>query len=166
MPAGGEGEIAVAGTSLMKGYVKVPREETFDADGFFHTGDAGWMDEDGFLHWTGRTSDMIKTGGANVSPVEIELELLHHPKLKAAGAVGVPHESLGQMVVVVALPHDGAEIGEDDVRSFLRGRIASYKIPRRVLFVREQDLALTGNQKIKPEDLRALAAARLAADPL
>ena len=165
LPAGGQGEIAVAGASLMKGYVKVPREQTFDADGFFHTGDAGWMDEDGFLHWTGRTSDMIKTGGANVSPVEIEMELLHHPSLKAAGAVGVPHPTLGQMVVVVALAHEGTAVDEDGVRGFLRGRIASYKIPRRVVFVREADLTLTGNQKIKPEDLRALAAARLEADP-
>ena len=119
----------------MKQYVKVPARETFDADGFFHTGDAGYVDEDGFLHWTGRTGDMIKTGGANVSPVEIEMELLHHPHLKAAGAVGVPHETLGQMVVVVAVAQDGARIDEENVRGFLRGRLASYKIPRRVLFV-------------------------------
>lgn len=160
---GGQGEIAVAGASLMKCYVKVPPEETFDADGFFRTGDAGWMDEDGFLHWTGRTSDMIKTGGANVSPVEIEMELLHHPRLKAAGAIGVPHPTLGQMVVVVAVPNEHAAVDEDDVRDFLKGRIASYKIPRRVVLVREAELTLTGNQKIKPEDLRALAAARLEA---
>jgi len=90
LSANEEGEIAVRGATLMKQYVKVPPAETFDADGFFHTGDAGFVDDDGFLHWTGRTSDMIKTGGANVSPVEIEMELLHHPHLKAAGAVGVP----------------------------------------------------------------------------
>jgi fatty-acyl-CoA synthase len=168
LPAGEEGEIAVAGATLMKQYVKVPPRETFDTDGFFHTGDAGFVDEDGFLHWTGRTSDMIKTGGANVSPVEIEMALLHHPQLKAAGAVGVPHETLGQMVVVVAVTADGARIDEANVREFLRGTIASYKIPRRVLFVEEAELSLTGNQKIRPEDLRALAAAKLsgsAAEP-
>ncbi|MGH2727538.1 MAG: AMP-binding enzyme [Actinomycetota bacterium] len=136
---------------MMKGYVKVPRDQVFDADGY--------------LHWTGRTSDLIKTGGANVSPVEIETELLRHPGLKAAGAVGVPHPMLGQIVVVVAVAHDGVTVDEEAVRSFLRGRIASYKIPRRVLFVREDELTLTGNQKIKPEDVRALAAARLAATP-
>jgi acyl-CoA synthetase (AMP-forming)/AMP-acid ligase II len=164
LPSGAQGEIAVAGASLMKGYVKVPREQTFDADGFFRTGDAGWMDEAGELHWTGRTSDMIKTGGANVSPVEIEMELLHHPALIAAGAVGVPHPTLGQIVVVVAVPQEGAAVDEEDVRGFLRGRLASYKIPRRVVFVREAELTLTGNQKIKPEDLRVLAAARLASE--
>ena len=89
------------------------------------------------------------------------MELLHHPHLKAAGAVGVPHETLGQMVVVVAVAQDGARIDEENVRGFLRGRLASYKIPRRVLFVDEAELKLTGNQKIKPEDLRALAGARL-----
>jgi acyl-CoA synthetase (AMP-forming)/AMP-acid ligase II len=165
LPPGADGEIAVAGATLMRGYVKVPRRSAFDADGFFRTGDAGLMDEDGYLHWTGRTSDMIKTGGANVSPIEIETELLHHPALKAAGAVGVPHEDLGQMVVVVAVAQEGARVDENDVRSFLRGRVASYKIPRRVIFVREQDLSLTGNQKIRPEDLRVLAGARLAQEP-
>jgi fatty-acyl-CoA synthase len=148
--------------------VKVAREKAFDADGFFRTGDAGFVDADGYLHWTGRTSDMIKTGGANVSPVEIETALLHHPALKASGAIGVPHRTLGQMVVVVAVAQEGASVGEEDVRTFLRGRLASYKIPRRVIFVDEKELSLTGNAKIRPEDLRALAGARLAletADP-
>lgn len=163
-PAGADGEIAVAGATLMKGYVGVPPSQTFDADGFFRTGDAGSVDADGYLHWTGRTSDLIKTGGANVSPVEIETELLHHPALKASGAIGVPHPTLGQVVVVVAVAQEGARVDEADVRGFLRGRIASYKIPRRVLFVSEQELSLTGNAKIKPEDLRALAAARLASE--
>lgn len=163
-PAGTDGEIAVAGATLMKGYVGVPPTQTFDRDGFFRTGDAGSVDADGYLHWTGRTGDLIKTGGANVSPVEIETELLHHPALKASGAIGVPHPTLGQAVVVVAVAQEGARVDEADVRGFLRGRIASYKIPRRVLFVREQELTLTSNAKIKPEDLRALAAARLASE--
>lgn len=161
-PAGADGEIAVAGPTLMRTYVKIPPSETFDPDGFFRTGDAGYVDDEGFLHWTGRTTDMIKTGGANVSPVEIELELLHHPGLVAAGAVGVPHPTLGQMVVVVAVAHEGSQVDEENVRRFLRGRLASYKIPRRVLFVSERDLSLTANAKIRPEELRSLAAERLA----
>jgi acyl-CoA synthetase (AMP-forming)/AMP-acid ligase II len=165
-PTGVQGEIAVTGTTLMKGYVKVPLDKTFDADGFFRTGDAGFVDEDGYLHWTGRTSDMIKTGGANVSPVEIETELLHHPALKASGAVGVPHDTLGQIVVVVAVAQEGSSVDEEDVRTFLRGRLASYKIPRRVIFVQENELTLTGNQKIRPEDLRALAGAKLTVESL
>ncbi|HEY2430898.1 MAG TPA: AMP-binding protein [Acidimicrobiales bacterium] len=162
--AGADGGIAVKGTCLMKGYVKVGPEECFDLDGFFHTGDAGFVDEHGLLHWTGRTDDLIKSAGANVSPVEIETVLLEHPGLKAAVAVAVPHSTLGQMVVLAAVAHDGASITEADVQEFLRGRIASYKIPRRVLFFVEADLVQTGNAKIKTAELRSLAVARLAAE--
>jgi len=161
---GEQGQIAVKGTTLMKGYLKAAPEECFDEDGFFRTGDAGFVDEAGRLHWTGRTSDLIKTGGANVSPTEIELALLHHPGLKTAMAVGVPHPKLGQEVVVCAVAHDGVTVTEDEVRAFLKGRIASYKIPRRVLFVSEAELSFTANAKIRAEALRQLAAARLASE--
>ena len=161
---GSEGEIAVRGTTLMKGYVKTAPERCFDEDGFFHTGDAGFLDERGMLHWTGRTSDLIKTGGANVSPAEIELALLRHPRLKAALAVGVAHPTLGQQVVVCAVTHDGVKLDEAEVRDFLRGRIASYKIPRRVMFFDEAELSFTANAKIRSEQLRTLATARLQAE--
>ncbi len=162
-PAGVPGEIRVKGPTLMKGYLKVAPEEVFDDDGFFATGDAGFVDDDAMLHWVGRTNDLIKTGGANVSPVEIENELLRHPGLKAALAVGVPHDTLGEVVVVCAVAHPGRGVDEDDVRHFLRGRLASYKIPRHVLFFDDDDLVLTGNAKIRTEDLRRLAADRLGA---
>ncbi len=162
--AGAEGGIAVKGTCLMKGYLKVAAEECFDLDGFFHTGDAGFVDEHGLLHWTGRTDDLIKTAGANVSPVEIETVLLEHPGLKAALAVAVPHPTLGEMVVLAAVAHDGVGVTEADVQDFLRGRIAAYKIPRRVLFFAEADLVQTGNAKIKTAELRSLAVARLAVE--
>jgi fatty-acyl-CoA synthase len=155
------GEIAVKGPTLMQGYAKVPPEACFDADGFFHTGDAGFVGADGLLHWTGRMTDMIKTGGANVSPVEIETALLRHPGLKSALAVGVPHDTLGEMVVVGAVAHEGTTLDEDEVRAFLRGRVASYKIPRRVLFFSDEELSMTGNAKIRAEELRKLAIERL-----
>jgi fatty-acyl-CoA synthase len=161
---GGVGEIAVKGPTLMKGYVKATTSP-FDEDGYFRTGDAGWVDEENCLHWTGRTSDLIKTGGANVSPVEIETALLHHPDLKVAQAVGVPDPLLGEIVVVCAVARDGVEVGEDHVRGFLRRRLASYKIPRHVVFVSEDELALTGNAKVRTSALRALAAERLARAP-
>ena len=161
-PAGAPGEIRVKGPTLMKGYLKVPPEAVFDEDGFFPTGDAGFVDDEGRLHWAGRTSDLIKTGGANVSPVEIETELLHHPGLASALAVGVPHPTLGQMVVVCAVSQPGSGVDEDAVRDFLRGRLASYKLPRKVLFFDEGELVLTGNAKIRVDELRRLATARLA----
>ena len=168
-PAGANGEIAVRGPTLMRGYLKAAPETCFDADGFFHTGDAGFVEDNGLLHWTGRTSDLIKTGGANVSPVEIEEALLRHPELKAAVAVGVPHPTLGEEVVVCAVAHhrpagshDRSAVDEEDVRAFLRGRLASYKIPRRVLFLDDGDLALTADGKIRTDAARALAVKLLA----
>jgi fatty-acyl-CoA synthase len=161
LPAGAIGEISVKGPTLMLGYVKKVPEECFDEDGYFHTGDAGYVDGESFLHWTGRMTDMIKTGGANVSPVEIEETLLRHPGLKAALAIGVPDDKLGEMVVLCAVEHDGVTLGEDDVRDFLRGRVATYKIPRRVLFFTEDELSLTGNAKIRSDELRKLAMQRL-----
>jgi acyl-CoA synthetase (AMP-forming)/AMP-acid ligase II len=160
--AGVIGEITVKGPTLMLGYVKGLPEQCFDEEGFFHTGDAGYVDDDGHLHWTGRMTEMIKTGGANVSPVEIEETLLRHPALWAALAVGIPDEKLGEVVVVCAVAHDGVHVDEDDVRSFLRGRLAAYKIPRRVLFFDERELSLTGNAKIRADELRKLAMSRLA----
>jgi acyl-CoA synthetase (AMP-forming)/AMP-acid ligase II len=155
------GDIAVRGPTLMEGYVKALRDECFDAEGFFRTGDAGYVDRDWRFHWTGRTSEMIKTGGANVSPWEIELALLRHPGLKAAKVVGVPHPTLGEIVVVCAVAHDDTAVDEEDVRDFLRGTLAIYKIPRHVLFVEEEELSLTGNAKIRVDALRALALQRL-----
>ena len=161
LPVDAIGEIAVKGTTLMLGYVKKLPEECFDEDGFFHTGDAGFVDDETYLHWTGRMTEMIKTGGANVSPVEIEETLLRHPGLKAALAVGIPDEKLGEMVVLCAVAHDGVAVDEGDVRDFLRGRVAAYKIPRRVLFFDEDELSLTGNAKIRGDELRKLAMQRL-----
>jgi fatty-acyl-CoA synthase len=157
---GGSGEILVRGATLMRGYLKAP-DDGLDEDGWFHTGDAGFVDGDGRLHWTGRTSDLIKTGGANVSPVEIEEALADHPGIKVARAVGVPDDLLGQIVVVCAVPVQGTVVDEAAVREYLRGKIASYKIPRRVLFVSDADLNLTGNAKVRVEALRQLAASRL-----
>jgi fatty-acyl-CoA synthase len=158
---GESGEIAVKGATLMKGYLKVEPERCFDTDGFFHTGDAGFMDTEGRLHWTGRADDLIKTGGANVSPVEVEEALLSHPALRAAVVVGVPDQRLGQLVVACVVAHPDQPEDEAVVLEHLRGRLASYKLPRRVLFFSEGELPLTANAKLRTGELRALAAARL-----
>ncbi len=166
LPAGVAGEIAVRGVTLMRGYYKVPPEHVFDADGFFHTQDGGSLDADGHLHWSGRLSNLIKTGGANVSPLEIEAALRAYPGLRAALAVGVPHPTLGEALVLCAIAQEGAGAPPDGeaIRSFLRERVAPYKVPRRVLFFRPEELAYTGNQKIQLGPLREAALARLAAE--
>lgn len=161
---GEPGEICVRGATLMRGYAKVPPELVFDADGWLHTRDGGSLDAEGYLHWTGRLSNLIKTGGANVSPVEIEQALAKHPDLKVAIPVGVGHPTLGEALVLCAVPVEGRSVDEDGIRSFLRERLAAYKVPRRVLAFAADELSYTGNQKVQVDPLRRLAEQRLAAE--
>jgi acyl-CoA synthetase (AMP-forming)/AMP-acid ligase II len=163
-PRGESGEICVKAATLMLGYLGTPLDETLDAEGFFHTGDGGSLDDAGRLFWEGRLTDIIKTGGANVSPVEIDDALIGHPGVKVTRTVGVPHETLGEEVVACIVPHVDAGLRAEDIRGFLRERLASYKVPRHVLFFRDDEIALTGSAKIRSGDLRELAAKRLAAE--
>lgn len=157
------GEIAVKGPTLMFGYLRVALEDTFDEEGFFRTGDGGYVDDQGRLHWQGRLNDIIKTGGANVSPLEIDAILAECPGVKIAATVGVPHDTLGEIVVACVVANAGAAVDESQVRAFVSKRLSSYKVPRRVLFVEESELTLTASNKVKTAPLRELAARRLAA---
>jgi acyl-CoA synthetase (AMP-forming)/AMP-acid ligase II len=145
----------------MRGYYKVLPELILDDRGYFRTQDGGHFDEEGFLHWTGRLSNLIKTGGANVSPVEIENAAASHPDLKVAMPVGIGHPSLGEVIVLCAVPIEGARPDEQEIRRFLRKRLAAYKVPRRVLFFREDELSYTGNQKVQVTPLKQAAQDRL-----
>jgi len=161
MPLGERGEVAVKGPTLMLGYIGIPLDETLDDEGFYRTGDGGWLDEGGRLHWEGRLNDIIKTGGANVSPLEIDNVIRDLPGVKIVQTVGVPDDLLGELVVSCIVPHEGQGLDENAIRDFARKSLASYKVPRRVLFFSEGDLATTGSAKIKTADLRALATTRL-----
>jgi acyl-CoA synthetase (AMP-forming)/AMP-acid ligase II len=161
LPPGVEGEIAVGGLTAMRGYHKRRREEVFDTQGLFRTGDGGWLDADGWLHWLGRRTGMIKTAGANVSPVEIEQELARWGRLRLAVALGVPDERLGEAVVVAAMQLTDQPVSGEEVREYLRSRLASYKVPRAVLFFGEDDVEFTGSDKVRPESVRAFALAQL-----
>ena len=162
MPIGERGEIAVKGATLMLGYLGVPLDETLDGEGFFRTGDSGYVDDAGRVFWEGRLNDIIKTGGANVSPVEVDSRLMQHPGVKLAQTVGVPHDTLGEIVVSCIVLHDGILVEAEALRSFVKEQLASYKVPRRILFLDETELVQTGTAKVKTEDLRKLATARLA----
>jgi acyl-CoA synthetase (AMP-forming)/AMP-acid ligase II len=161
---GAEGEIALKGATTMRGYHKVLPEQVFDADGWFHTQDGGHVDADGQLHWSGRLSNLIKTGGANVSPVEIQELLESHAQLRVAIPVGVEHPTLGEAIVLCAVAVEGATPREEEVRAWLRERLAAYKIPKRVLFFRPDELAYTANQKVQVAPLRDAALRRLRAE--
>ena len=164
IPRGQQGEIAVKGPTLMMGYVGVPLAETLDEEGFFRTGDSGRIDEKGRVHFAGRLSDIIKTGGANVAPAEVDAVLCEYPGVKIAKTVGIAHDTLGEMVVACIVPRENIELDENSIREFLKGRIASYKVPRRVYFVLEDEIAQTGSAKIKATALRELVANRLKAE--
>lgn len=157
------GEIAVRGIVLMKGYYKKLPEESFDADGFYHTGDAGYLDGDGYLHWTGRSSNLIKTGGANVSPLEIEYDLAAMG-LRHVAVIGVPHPTLGEAVVACAVPAGGKPIDEAALRADLRTRHAAYKVPLRFVTFTEEEVPLTASGKSKRDELRLRVIERLATD--
>ncbi|MEV0358321.1 class I adenylate-forming enzyme family protein [Nocardia sp. NPDC050697] len=158
---GESGEICVKGPTLMLGYLGIPLDETLDADGYFHTGDGGYLDDIDRLYWEGRLTDIIKTGGANVSPLEVDEELARFPGVKVGRTVGVPHDTLGEVVVACVVPQPGAGVDGEALRGFLRERLASYKVPRHVLLFAEEEFTLTGSAKIKSSELRELAAKRL-----
>ncbi len=162
VPIGETGEIVVKGPTLMMGYLKTVPEECFDSEGFFHTADAGYFSASGNLYWKGRLSDIIKTGGANVSPAEINEILNQHPAVQYCHTVGVPDPKFGELVVACILLREGAVADESDLQSFARKHLASYKVPRNVLFFDESEMPLTGSNKVKLAELRELAAGRLA----
>ena len=158
---GERGEICVKGPTLMLGYVGTPLSETLDADGFFRTGDGGYLDDSGRLYWEGRLTEIIKTGGANVSPLEVDEVLEAYPGVKAVKTVGVPHDTLGEVVVACIVPQDGASLDAEEIRGFLRERLASYKVPRHVLFLDADALSVTGTGKLKAGELKQLATEKL-----
>ena len=145
----------------MLGYIGIPLDETLDDEGFFNTGDGGFIDDRGRLHWEGRLNDIIKTGGANVSPVEIDTVIAKCPGVKVTQTVGVADELLGELVVACIVSQDGATLTANEVRDFAKQQLASYKVPRRVLFFEESELEVTGSAKVKTSTLRELAAKRL-----
>jgi acyl-CoA synthetase (AMP-forming)/AMP-acid ligase II len=157
-----EGELIVRGPTLMEHYIKRTRDESFDGDGFYHTGDLGSYDDDGCVYFGGRLTEMIKTGLANVSPAELEIQLQAFEPVKLARAIGVPDERRDEIVVLCVELKDGAMASEPDITAFLRERVASYKVPKRVLFFAEDEIPMNGSgTKVQNEALLALVQERL-----
>jgi len=164
LPLGETGEIIVKGPTLTSGYLKLPPEELFDGEGFIHTADAGYLNKSGHLFWKGRLGDIIKTGGANVSPAEIDAVLVQHPAVQTSFTIGVEHSTLGELVVACVVLREGQELDEAGLRRFARESLASYKVPRRVLFFAEEELPMTGSNKIRRPELKKLVAEQLAVE--
>jgi acyl-CoA synthetase (AMP-forming)/AMP-acid ligase II len=160
LASGETGELCVRGPTLLSRYYGEDPATTFDAEGFFHTGDLGWLDAEGALHFVGRAKDVIKTAGANVAAAEVEAVLLEHPAVGAAYAVGVPDAARGENVAAFVVPK--AAVDEAALLAHCRERLASYKVPRHLWLRQEGELPQKGSGKADKPALRA-EAARLAA---
>jgi acyl-CoA synthetase (AMP-forming)/AMP-acid ligase II len=147
------GELCLRGPAMMEGYYGKERAETFDPDGWFHTGDLFHVDRDGFYYFGGRAGDMIKTSGANVSPREVEAALLEETGL-VAHVFGLDDPDSGQLVAaVVRIPAATAAPDPEQVAARLRARLSAYKVPKRIVMIDEHDVPMMSSGKL---DLRAL----------
>jgi fatty-acyl-CoA synthase len=162
-PCGELGEICVRGYQVMRGYYKIPKEtaQVLDADGWLHTGDVGWLRGDGCLRFLGRYKDMLKVGGENVDPMEVEGFLLEDPRIYQVAVVGVPDLRMGEVPAAFIIPGAGATLSDADIVALCRGRIASFKIPRYVFLL--DALPMTGSGKIQKYLLREEAERGVAA---
>jgi fatty-acyl-CoA synthase len=153
--AGVPGELIVRTRYLMQGYHDKPDEtaRAVDAAGWFHTGDMALVRPDGYMRFIGRYKDMLKVGGENVDPMEVEGHLLGHPGVQQAAVVGYPDPRLVEVPVAFVVRAPGPPVSADDLIAACRGRIASFKIPRHVLFVDE--LPTTSSGKVQKVVLRA-----------
>jgi malonyl-CoA/methylmalonyl-CoA synthetase len=133
------GMIEVKGPNVFKGYWRMPEKTAaeFRPDGFFISGDLGKIDERGYVHIVGRGKDLVITGGYNVYPKEIEVEIDALPGVFESAVIGLPHSDFGEGVTAVVVPKKGADLDERTVLNALDGRLAKYKQPKRVLFVEE-----------------------------
>jgi fatty-acyl-CoA synthase len=151
---GEQGELCVKGPSVMRRYYKVDPAETFDDEGFFHTGDLGFVDEDERVHFVQRLKDVIKTGGINVSPADVEASLARIPGVRAAYVFALPGDDKGDLVGAALVPEVGSSIDEAEVMEFCRSELPGYKRPRGLLVVSEPGVPMTGSGKVRKHVLR------------
>lgn len=157
LPAGEAGEIVIRGHNVMKGYYKRPAE-TAEAlrGGWFHTGDIGVFDADGYLAIVDRKKDMVLRGGLNVYPREIEDVLMTHPAVSLAAVIGVPDDRLGEEVKAFVVRKPGAALTEDELLAWCKEQFAAYKYPRFIEF--RESLPMGGTGKVLKRELRTPAA--------
>ena len=156
LPEDAVGEILVRGYCVMEGYHRSPEKtaEALDPDGWFHTGDLYSRGSDGRLTFHGRAKDMLKVGGENVAAIEVEAFLCNHPAVRIAEVVGRPDPRLDEVPVAFVELRPGTQASEQDLIGFCTGRIASYKVPRSVIFMRTDDWPMSAT-KVDKRALRA-----------
>ena len=146
VPTGATGELMTRGYSVMIGYWNDSERtaEALDSEGWMHTGDLATIDEDGYCNIVGRLKDMVIRGGENIYPREVEEFLYRYPKVKDVQVIGVPNERYGEELCAWIKLHDGVTATADEIRSFCRGQISHYKIPRHIKFVESFPMTVTG----------------------
>jgi long-chain acyl-CoA synthetase len=151
----GVGEIVIRGHNVMKGYWNNPEAtaKAIDADGWFHTGDLARVDEDGYFFIVDRKKEMIIRGGFNIYPREIEEVLHEHPDVREGAVVGISHDELGEEVGAAVVLKPGSDATTEDIKAFIKSRVAAYKYPRVVWFLDALPKGPTGKvlrREIKP----------------
>ena len=160
-PPGVEGELQVRGFSLMLGYYRKPAETaaSYAEDGWFRTGDMAVWRRDGYMRFLGRYKDMLKVGGENVDPMEVEGLLLDHPEIRQAAVVGAPDARLAEVAAAYVEREPDSRLDAEAVAAWCRGKVASFKIPAHVFFI--DSFPMTESGKIRKVALRADARSRL-----
>jgi long-chain acyl-CoA synthetase len=155
LPHGEVGEVCMTSGSYLREYWKRPdvTAETFRG-GWYHSGDAGYLDDEGYLFLVDRVKDMIVSGGENIYTSEVENAVAKHPAVAQVAVIGIPSDQWGEAVHAIVVLKEGATATEDEIRAFCRDWIAGYKIPRSVSF-RDEPLPLSGAMKVLKRELRA-----------
>jgi acyl-CoA synthetase (AMP-forming)/AMP-acid ligase II len=155
LASGEAGEVCAKAGNFMREYWNKPdaTEEAFRG-GWYHSGDAGYLDERGYLFLVDRVKDMIVTGGENVYSAEVENAISTHPAVLQVAVIGIPHETWGEQVLAIVVAKPGAEVTEAEIIDHARESIAGFKLPKKVEF-RSEPLPLSGAMKVLKKDLRA-----------
>jgi len=154
LPGGKIGELHFKGDAVAAGYFRMPEETAaaFDSDGWLHTGDMGYLDENGYITLMGRLKEMYIQGGFNVYPVEVENLISKHPKVVMVAGIGIPDPVLGEIGRYYIVPAPGADISEKEIREYCKQHLADYKIPKQIVF--RPELPLTPVGKIMKSTLK------------
>jgi long-chain acyl-CoA synthetase len=152
---GETGEVCARAGNYMREYWNRP-DETSSAfrGGWYHTGDAGYLDAAGYLYLVDRVKDMIVTGGENVYSAEVENAIASHPAVAQVAVIGIPSKRWGEEVLAIVVAKDGESPSDEDIKAWARDRIAGYKVPKQVEF-RAEPLPLSGAMKVLKRELRA-----------
>lgn len=156
VPPGTLGEIMIKGDNVMKCYYKAPDKtaETLENDGWLHTGDLGYMDEDGFVFVTGRMKELIIKAGENIAPREIDEVFYRHPAIQNAASVGIPDEEYGEEIMCCCVLNPGYDCTEEELREFCRDEIGEFKTPKIIKLVEELPKGPSGKlQRLKLRDM-------------